>query len=64
MQKAEELMVSIEKLPENEFIKLKNWILNKDWNRWDDQIKKDSAEGKLDFLSKEVSEEKEQLSDL
>lgn len=66
MVKVKEIQEAIEKLPEKEFVKLRKWIAEKDWEKWDEEIKRDSDEGKLDFLIKEVKEEKEkgELKDL
>ncbi|MCH8873678.1 hypothetical protein IH824_13075, partial [candidate division KSB1 bacterium] len=46
-------------LPESDYARLRKWFSEKDWQRWDKEIKDDSESGKLDFLIKEVSEEKE-----
>ena len=66
MGKVKEIQEAIEKLPEKEFIQLRNWIAEKDWKKWDKEIKSDSDAGKLDFLIKEATEEKEKgkLKDL
>lgn len=39
-------------LPEEEFIKLRKRISEKDWQKWEKEITKDSNTGKLDFLIK------------
>ena len=66
MAKVDEIKKAIEILPEEEFIKLRKWIAEKDWQKWDRKIIKDSNAGKLDFLIKEVTDEKEKgkLKDL
>ena len=60
MLRIEEIESIIEKLPKNEFLELKNWILEKDWQQWDEEIEKDSKKGKLDFLIEEALKEKQQ----
>ena len=58
MSKVNEIKKAIESLPENDYSQLRQWFSEKDWEKWDKQIKTDSAEGKLDFLIKEALEEK------
>ena len=55
----DEIKAAIEELQENDYVQLREWFSEKDWQRWDKEIKDDSESGKLDFLIKEVSEEKE-----
>ncbi|AEH45856.1 hypothetical protein Thein_2003 [Thermodesulfatator indicus DSM 15286] len=63
---AEDVKSIIKKLPEKEFVKLRNWILERDWEKWDKEIEEDSKKGLLDFLIKEALEEKQKgkLKDL
>lgn len=49
----------IEKLTEDEFKELRQWFMEKEWKKWDNQIERDSETGKLDFLIKEALEEKD-----
>jgi hypothetical protein len=58
MAKVDEIKTAIESLPEEEFVVLREWFSEKDWEKWDRQIEKDSALGKLDFLIEEALEEK------
>ncbi len=44
-------------LPRREFRKLMDWILEQDWSHWEQQIERDVAEGKLDFLVEEAQSE-------
>ena len=44
-------------LPQSEFKKLRDWIIEQDWNEWDQQIEKDVSLGKLDFLIEEAKNE-------
>ena len=58
MLKIEELEATIESLSEEEYTRLREWFSERDWEKWDRQIEADSASGKLDFLVKEVIDEK------
>lgn len=49
-----EIERAIEKLPSDQFAKIYEWIVEKDWREWDAQIARDSAAGKLDFLIEEA----------
>jgi hypothetical protein len=53
-----EIKAAIENLSENDFIRLRKWFWEKDWQKWDRQIETDSNAGKLDFLIKEAFDEK------
>jgi hypothetical protein len=58
MSKVEEIKQAIDTLPEEEYIQLRQWFSEKDWQKWDQQIAVDSESGKLDFLLKEALEAK------
>ncbi len=66
MRSIEEAIEFIESLSKDDFYRLRDWILERDWEKWDREIEKDSKNGKLDFLIKEVLDEKKQrlLEDL
>ncbi len=55
----EEIKSAINSLPDNDYVGLRNWILERDWEIWDKKIEKDSKEGRMDFLINEALEEKE-----
>lgn len=59
MSKVDEIRVAIEALPNEDYSQLRHWFLEKDWQEWDRQIEADSKSGKLDFLIKEASDEKD-----
>ena len=59
MSQVEQLKQSIESLSEEEFTLLRKWFSEKDWGKWDEQIKEDSKTGKLDFLVNEAQKEKQ-----
>lgn len=46
----------ISRLSPEEFVQLRNWLLERDWDEWDRQIERDSAAGKLDRLFDEARE--------
>lgn len=58
MSKVEEIEKAIALLPEEEYIQLRQWFSEKDWNKWDQQIEADSKSGKLDFFLHEAVETK------
>lgn len=62
----EEIEKAIENLSPEDFARLREWVLEKDWAEWDKQIEADSDAGKLDFLIKEAQDAKSkyQLRDL
>jgi hypothetical protein len=58
MLTAEQIKEAIISLPEKEYVKLRDWFLEKDWEDWDKQIEHDIEAGKLDFLIEEARNEK------
>ncbi len=58
MSKVEEIQAEIESLTEEEYIHLRQWFSERDWEKWDKEIELDSESGKLDFLIKEALNEK------
>ncbi|MBI3538311.1 MAG: hypothetical protein HY070_12235 [Chloroflexi bacterium] len=58
MTKVQEIQTAIESLPREEYIRLRKWFSERDWEQWDTQIEADSKAGKLDFLIQEAMEEK------
>jgi hypothetical protein len=59
MQTVEEIKTAIKTLPKDDYVVLRNWFSERDWDSWDRKITKDSAQGKLDFLINEAMKEKE-----
>ena len=59
MSKVNKIKAAIEALPEEEYVKLRQWFSEKDWEKWDRKIESDSESRKLDFLIKEAHDEKE-----
>ena len=58
MLKVEEIEAVIESLSEEEYVRIRKWFSQKDWEKWYKQIATDSESGKLDFLIKEALNEK------
>ena len=54
MMQVEQIKAEIELLPQDKFIQLRKWFAEKDWERWDEQLEKDSLAGRLDFLLEEA----------
>ena len=54
MTTIQEIEQAIEQLPSDQFAQIHDWIVKKDWEKWDLQIERDSAAGKLDFLVEEA----------
>ena len=58
MTQVEKIQVAIESLSLEDYARLRQWFLERDWEEWDKQIEVDSKAGKLDFLIKEALVEK------
>jgi len=59
MSQIETIQAEIESLSSEDFARLRDWVIEKDWKNWDRQIEKDSATGKLDFLREEAEAAKQ-----
>lgn len=66
MKQVEQLKSEIANLSAQEFAQLRDWITEQDWQQWDEQLEKDVASGKLDFLKEEAlnAKNQDQLRDL
>ncbi len=66
MAQIEDIQIKIEALSEEEFVQLREWFAEKDWEHWDTQLEGDAEAGKLDFLLEEAADAKTQdkLQDL
>jgi hypothetical protein len=60
MMQVEQLQREIEALPPKEFMRLWQWLAEKEWDRWDQQLAVDVAAGRLDFLLEEALSAKTQ----
>ncbi len=56
----EEIQVAIKSLPRDQYVQLRQWFSEQDWEQWDRQIEADVEAGKLDFLIEEALAEKAQ----
>ena len=50
----ENLEDAILSLPSHEFERLRRWFFDLDYDRWDEQIEQDIADGKLEALAQEA----------
>ena len=57
MDRVEEIEAAITSLPPNEYRRLLDWIRVREQATWDEQMDRDSAFGKLDFLFREAQDE-------
>ena len=66
MSNVTEIQQAILSLTEADYLQLRHWFNELDWEKWDRQIEADSKSGKLDFLIAEALETKEEgkLKDL
>jgi len=62
MLTAEKIKEAIISLPKTEYVKLRNWFLEKDWDDWDKEIEQDIEAGKLDFLIEGAMNEKKRVN--
>ena len=60
MSTVEEIKSAISALSKEDYIHLRKWFSEKDWEQWDKEIERDSSSGKLDFLMEEAVAEKNQ----
>ncbi len=60
MDRVEEIEAAIEGLPPEQYRRLAEWFRARDEANWDEQMDRDSAAGKLDFLFREAESEVEQ----
>lgn len=50
----EQIENAILNLSKTDFTKLRNWLLDLDYQQWDQQLEQDINEGKLDALAQEA----------
>ncbi len=60
MATAEEIKFAISALSREDYIHLREWLSERDWEQWDKEIEGDSASEKLGFLMEEAVAEKNQ----
>jgi hypothetical protein len=54
MSTLEQIEAAILTLPSHEFNRLRQWLADVDYQRWDNQLEQDINEGKLDALAEEA----------
>ncbi|MCK4765671.1 MAG: hypothetical protein KAW12_25960 [Candidatus Aminicenantes bacterium] len=54
----QEIKGAIESLPKGDYLRIRNWLFEKDCRLWEEEIKEDSANGRLDFLVEEALQAK------
>jgi hypothetical protein len=50
----DQIEAAILNLPSDEFKRLRQWVLDVDYQRWDEQLEQDIADGKLEALAEEA----------
>jgi hypothetical protein len=60
MKTFEDVKAQIEALPHREYMKLVHWFAERDADAWDEEIERDAANGRLDFLIEEALAEKKE----
>jgi hypothetical protein len=60
MTRVKAIEEEVEKLSPDELSELRDWILERDWERWDRQIERDAAEGRLEPLFERALEAQRQ----
>ncbi len=58
MRTVEELETAVDSLSQEEYSRFRRWFLDRDWEKWDQEIEEDAKAGRLDFLVQEAVEEK------
>ncbi|MCM0591634.1 MAG: hypothetical protein ACSI46_18695 [Gloeotrichia echinulata DVL01] len=54
MSTIEQIEAAILRLPPEQFQRLRQWILEVDYQRWDEQLEQDIADCKLEALAEEA----------
>jgi hypothetical protein len=54
MLTVEQIEAAILTLPSDEFQRLRQWFFDLDYQRWDEQLEQDIADGKLETLAQEA----------
>ena len=58
MSNIDDIKAAIQALPESEFVLLRRWFSEQDWEKWDRQLEDDAKAGRLNFLIEEARNEK------
>lgn len=54
MSNLEQIEAAILSLPSHDFEKLRLWFFDLDYERWDEQLERDIADGRLEALAQEA----------
>ena len=54
MSTVDEIEAAIGKLPPQDFVRVRDWLLEQDNLLWDKQIEEDAAAGRLDHIIKKI----------
>ena len=54
MSTLEQIVAAILTLPSDEFQRLRQWFFDLDYQRWDEQLEQDVANGELEALAEEA----------
>ena len=57
MDRVEEMESAIDRLPPEDYRRVVAWLREHEQTRWDEQMDRDSSEGRLDFLFTEAEGE-------
>jgi hypothetical protein len=57
MSRVEDIEDAIDRLGPEEFQRIARWVHEREQQRWDEQLDRDSNSGKLDFLFEEADDE-------
>ncbi len=60
MDRVEEIEAAISSLPPEEYRRIVDWFRAREQRHWDEQMDRDSAAGRLDFLFREAETESAQ----
>ena len=61
MSRVEEIEDAIDRLGPEEFQRIARWVYEREQQRWDEQLDRDSTSGKLDLLFEEANDESREL---
>ncbi|MCL5734918.1 MAG: hypothetical protein M1274_04925, partial [Actinobacteria bacterium] len=48
--------MAVDSLTPEEYTRFRRWFLDRDWEKWDQEIEEDAEAGRLDFLVREAAE--------
>ena len=58
MERIEEIEAAVERLPAEDYERFAKWFHEREQERWDQQLDRDAAAGKLDFSFEEAGRQK------